>query len=262
MSMKMCRCRPGLSCLLGTLLSILHCQGASAQVGPCVPPRPACRDYYLDNIDYDVIVLETIGDVKVTPWDKGPWRTNPAYDCGLPPCGEVNPPTDPVEVSYRRETEYCYSVGGSASAAGKSGLLMSLLGRLDVQFEFNGEFTYCQRRSEEVTWSIPSNQCFHNKGRLNFRNAKVSGTIIEAAVVYYYVCVDGPTDEHVTTTCGERESSGDADRLWEEVFQLAYRRPSCGGPPPNPEHDGVFMEYCCRTECTPGPPCCGCNGGG
>lgn len=238
----------------------------------CVPqiPAPVANYQGWESIgtSVDVLVIDNISPVTYSAWIAGPWKSNTAYDCRVAPCSQINQAPAGLSVSVTRETSHCWSVGGSFSVDVKTSLVTRLILELGVTAEVNGNFQHCENRVDGITGTVPVNQCFHNSGRFRHRNAMVTGKRTYAAnqTVWanYPKDYPGPDPLYMTTDCGRRTIGGNADKLNEEVFQIAPPRPECGGQePPDPQFDLKFMEPCCPNiaGCTDTQTsCCGCTG--
>lgn len=245
----------------------LHSGQAKAQGLSCVPPTPGCDTAIHNGTDYNVEVSTTISDITIKT-TKGSWETQEPCNtfwalCDSPLFRECFP----QPAVFGRSEETCWSVSGSVSVEGKTGLLTKLFAELGVSVTIGGSFTSCVTLSSMHTIIPPVSDCFTNHARGVWDIHKVTGTLVEDAAVSYWTCyLPSGAIVPAQTHCGRSTSTGFADTYGQVTRQYTNHTPECGGPnPPNPDpHDGMTNEKCCSpmSGCDevipPAEPCCGC----
>lgn len=236
---------------------------------PCRPPDPVgCREWSLAGKAHKVVVATRIGDVKIEQ-RKGGWVIADACNCFFARCDSGlfrdcsrTPPT----FEHARQEQTCWKASGSISVEGKTGLLLRLLGELQVRVTLGGELSGCTTVTETLRFPVVPANCWRIKSREIWEERVARGVITEAETVYYWDCqLPNRLIVTIATDCGREEGAGEVSTVNSRFIQTAPFPPCIGGPrQPDPAYDGVFAEQCCRPlpPCDPvaegTDPCCGC----
>lgn len=230
------------------------------------PPRP---DRYINCDNYPHVQRNvhriTVGDVQ-TVVVKGGWYRQSACNCRLVRCGTPMNVCLPPAHTTEKGVETCWTVGGSVSVEGETGLLVEIFAKLGVTVQLTGTIGQCYTHSEAFQFYVPVNDCFHTAARAVWTESSVSGTVDQIQEVYTWTCsivdADGTTvigTEYYETECNVVTSIGRADTTNGITVQIAPYTVECGGPPPqSPDpFDGETQQKCCPTVCGGEPLCCG-----
>jgi hypothetical protein len=176
---------------------------------------------------------------------------------------------DPQQFEVGRSEKWCWSIGGSVSVEGKTGLAVALFGRLGITATIDGNFEHCVELEERHCVATQPLNCFHVYARFRYTIVKVHGTVTEAEAVTSWECHQpGGWYSYAQTECGLKTSEGWADAYGVREFHNTQLPPSCHGPnPPWEMHDGKTSDPCCPSVTSivgcpdEAPPyCCGCFG--
>lgn len=247
-----------------TLALMVLASGIAA--GECDPKdhRPACEGTLL--IDwrtrYNVVEYD-ISPVSVE-LAEGPWHWLSAQNPGYIPCSQRVACTN-RDLTYSERREYCWSASGTVSVEAKTGLIARLGAEIGITVEVSTSFQSCKEVTESQTWSIPGSDCYVQYGREVVAINAVEGTVTEHDAVFTWYCYGtGPNPTTLTTYCGTKTGSGNAQQFG-RGNQLAPRPAECGGYIPSPDvYDGQRSLPICRpmSGCDVIPPgenpCCGC----
>jgi|GEM_PF-2439845 len=199
----------------------------------------------------------------------GTWYTNPAANCGYYPCSSRNAVTN-MQVTHTQTNQHCWTVTGSVSVAGKTGLLTALFGELGVTVTIGGQLNGCVTFAEAFQWQLPGNHCFNNRGRDHTTVHTVTGKVDHADARYEWTCMWNPQEGvwasyNTATYCNPTTSTGSAT-TYGRTYQFAPRPTNCGGFVETPDPClGVRSAPCCSPliECgdqvpNGGNQCCDC----
>lgn len=264
----------GLLASLGGMTSV-----AMAQEHVCysaihnLPPGRSVYEVQLISWDKDVveISIEAVEEKR----SYTPWATNEAYACGMHPSGTLTPPENRPRL-WKKEYNWCVDIGGNASFNPKvelaAELLTALRGMVGLSTEYgmDGKWTYCETTTYEIAYAPLLTQCWEHHARVLWIEAEITGKVTEIQGRFWWR--DLVLLETVTTTCGERHSTGEAKDRRSDVVQRPPKTPDCpyypGTPYSNPDPwDGLRHTPCCRPDLScdeiqhPIQPCCGIIGG-
>lgn len=253
------------ACVVSFAVTCFTTGQESTQLGqncdePYQPPVPG---WTVTDFQTDVEWTTTIATTHVP--QKGGWDGQDACNCAYIPCNMMRS-CQPAEHMFDVRHEICWSVGGSVSVEGKTGLLASLFGSLGVSVSINANFQDCYTWGEAYTFTVPLSNCFRNYARPTWVNSTASGQILHAESI---TTLTKPGEEPLIHKCGlSVRANADAHMTSGREIQYAPYPEHCGGSlPPGPDpYDGKRSDPCCfpLPPCDvlePGQnPCCACYG--
>lgn len=225
-----------------------HAQSSTTGGRDCSIPfcPPAGSPWTVTGFVTDV---EWVDNVQVThELRKGGWDGQDPCNCAYIPCN-LRRTCDSPERTFGVADQICWSVGGSATAEGKAGLLGAIFVELSVSVTINAQFTHCHTWSESYSYRVPVSDCFANFARPTWTDSLATGRLLQAESIttmkngseqrHHYCGLAVAADAHVTRTTGR-------------YLQYAPYPERCGGATLTPDpYDGMRSIPCCF----PLPPC-------
>lgn len=199
--------------------------------------------------------------------NKGLWISNGARSCNWIRCDE-RPGLRDMEQRWSHMHKICWSVSGGASVEGKTGLLASLFGQLQVTANIKGEFQNCDEETQGTTWWISQDYCYDQLGRELIQTQTIKGDVCECPFMYLWNCdAGGGSITQMRVSCGSCVTSDATASKFARSTQFAPREPPCGGAISDPDWaEGARSTRCCHPmlgcsdDVIPpgGHSCCGC----
>ncbi len=162
----------------------------------------------------------------------------------------------------------CWSVSGGASVVGKTALLASLFGQLQVTVNIKGEFQNCDEETQGTTWYISQDYCFDQLGRELIQTQTIKGEVEEYPALFFWNCdAGGGSITQMRVKCGVCVKSDATASKFARSTQFAPHEQPCGGAISNPDWaEGARSARCCHPmlgcedDVIPpaGHSCCGC----
>lgn len=199
--------------------------------------------------------------------NKGLWISNGARSCNWLPCDQ-RPGLRDMEQRWSHMHKTCWSVSGGASVVGKTALLASLFGQLQVTVNIKGEFQNCDEETQGTTWYISQDYCFDQLGRELIQTQTIKGEVEEYPALFFWNCdAGGGSITQMRVKCGVCVKSDATASKFARSTQFAPHEQPCGGAISNPDWaEGARSARCCHPmlgcedDVIPpaGHSCCGC----